>query len=167
MENICLTDSNTLYIYTGNDMSKDNRFQLHALSLSDSSSTHHFLPVDKAKAQYLFVKSKNIFQQNGSHTYFTQLFNDTVYNLNAAACTPAFVLDFSDKNIPSSFYNQPYEHIMEFFEKLHQEDRFAYGTDCFLETDKTTGPAISTRSNTGCPSFPNQLTESKSVSVHF
>ena len=25
---------------------------------------------------------------------------------------------------------------MEFFEKLHQEDRFAYGTDCFLETDK-------------------------------
>ena len=136
MENICLTDSNTLYIYTGNDMSKDNRFQLHALSLSDSSSKHHFLPVDKAKAQYLFVKSKNIFQQNGSHTYFTQLFNDTVYNLNAAACTPAFVLDFSGKNIPSSFYNQPYEHIMEFFEKLHQEDRFAYGTDCFLETDK-------------------------------
>ena len=55
MENICLTDSNTLYIYTGNDMSKDNQFQLHALSLSDSSSTHHFLPVDKAKAQYLFV----------------------------------------------------------------------------------------------------------------
>lgn len=136
MENICLTDSNTLYIYTGNDMSKDNLFQLHALSLSDSSSKHHFLPVDKAKAQYLFVKSKNIFQQNGSHTYFTQLFNDTVYNLNAAACTPAFVLDFSGKNIPSSFYNQPYEHIMEFFEKLHQEDRFAYGTDCFLETDK-------------------------------
>lgn len=108
MENICLTDSNTLYIYTGNDMSKDNRFQLHALSLSDSSSKHHFLPVDKAKAQYLFVKSKNIFQQNGSHTYFTQLFNDTVYNLNAAACTPAFVLDFSGKNIPSSFYNQPF-----------------------------------------------------------
>ena len=168
MENICLTDSNTLYIYTGNDMSKDNLFQLHALSLSDSSSTHHFLPVDKAKAQYLFVKSKNIFQQNGSHTYFTQLFNDTVYNLNAAACTPAFVLDFSGKNIPSSFYNQPYEHIMEFFVRncirktaLHTEQTV------FWKQTKTTGPVISTRSNTGCPSFPNQLTESKSVSVHF
>ena len=45
-------------------------------------------------------------------------------------------MDFEGKNIPASFFAQKYENIMDFFQNLNKENRFAYGTDCFMNTDK-------------------------------
>lgn len=136
MENIYLCDD-TMYIYTGNDMGNDNSFQLHSLSLNSPEIMNHFHEVDKHKAEYLSIKSKNIFHKSEGNCYFMQIFNDTVYNLTSKNCTPIFVLDFSNKNIPSSFYANDYENIMDFFQKLHKENRFAYGIDCFMNTENS------------------------------
>ena len=135
MENIYLSED-TMYVYTGNDMGNDNSFQIHSFEIGSHENMNGLHQIDKDKAEYLFVKSKNIFHRSEDGCYFTQLFNDTVYSLTSKKCKPEFVMDFGGRNIPSSFFANNYENIMDFFQKLHKENRFAYGIDCFMNTDK-------------------------------
>lgn len=135
MENIYLS-GDTMYVYTGNDMGNDNSFQIHSFAIASYENMNGLHMIDKNKAEYLFIKSKNIFHQSEEGCYFNQLFNDTVYCLTSKECKPEFVMDFEGKNIPSSFFAKKYENIMDFFQNLHKENRFAYGIDCFMNTDK-------------------------------
>lgn len=134
MENIYIS-GDTMYIYTGNDRGGDNSFQIHSIVTAAPEGMNDFHRIDESKADYLFVKLKNVFQRLEGRNYFTQLFNDTVFSLTSRGCTPAFVVDFSGHNIPPSFFAGNYDSVMDFFQKLHKENRFAYGIDCFMNTD--------------------------------
>ena len=46
------------------------------------------------------------------------------------------MINLEGKNIPEAFYERDYQNIMEFFTELHKQDRYAYGIDVFLETEK-------------------------------
>lgn len=128
---------NGFYVYTGNDMGFDNIYQLHYLNPETRQIEHQFKQVDEHKAKYLYVHMPNVFQKTkNGEILLTQLFNDTVYSLTPTSYIPKYVINLEGKNIPESFYERDYQNIMEFFTELHKQDRYAYGIDIFLETEK-------------------------------
>ena len=85
------------------------------------------------QAQYLFVFMTNVFQKaKDNAAYFTQMFNDTIYSLSPDAYKPKYVVNLGNHNIPKSFYEHNYRDIMDFFTRLHDENRFAYGINAFV-----------------------------------
>lgn len=135
MEHIFWHDKG-LYIYSGNETGFNNAYQLHYLNLDNKQIEHHFKPIDKYMSQYLFVFMTNIFQKaKDNAAYFTQMFNDTIYSLSPDAYKPKYVVNLGNHNIPKSFYEHNYRDIMDFFTRLHDENRFAYGINAFVETN--------------------------------
>lgn len=135
MEHIFWHDKG-LYIYSGNETGFDNAYQLHYLNLDNKQIEHHFKPIDKYMSQYLFVFMTNVFQKaKDNAAYFTQMFNDTIYSLSPDAYKPKYVVNLENHNIPKSFYEHNYRDIMDFFTRLHDENRFAYGINAFVETN--------------------------------
>lgn len=125
-----------LYIYSGNETGFDNAYQLHYLNLDNKQIEHHFKPIDKYMSQYLFVFMTNVFQKaKDNAAYFTQMFNDTIYSLSPDTYKPKYVVNLGNHNIPKSFYEHNYRDIMDFFTRLHDENRLAYGINAFVETN--------------------------------
>lgn len=125
-----------LYIYSGNETGFDNAYQLHYLNLDNKQIEHHFKPIDKYMSQYLFVFMTNVFQKaKDNAVYFTQMFNDTIYSLSPNTYKPKYVVNLGNHNIPKSFYEHNYRDIMDFFTRLHDENRLAYGINAFVETN--------------------------------
>lgn len=135
MEHIFWHDKG-LYIYSGNETGFDNAYQLHYLNLDNKQIEHHFKPIDKYMSQYLFVFMTNVFQKaKDNAVYFTQMFNDTIYSLSPNTYKPKYVVNLGNHNIPKSFYEHNYRDIMDFFTRLHDENRLAYGINAFVETN--------------------------------
>ena len=135
MEHIFWHDKG-LYIYSGNETGFNNAYQLHYLNLDNKQIEHHFKPIDKYMSQYLFVFMTNVFQKaKDNAAYFTQMFNDTIYSLSPDTYKPKYVVNLGNHNIPKSFYEHNYRDIMDFFTRLHDENRLAYGINAFVETN--------------------------------
>lgn len=136
MENIYLC-GDKMILYTGNATTETENNSLHVMDLASGEVVRHFKPVDKDQSAYLFVMNANPFVSGKSDTlaYFFQTFNDTVYQVTPQASCPKYVFDWGGKNIPRSFYEKPYEHIMDFFQQLHGNGSYAYGISSFMDTE--------------------------------
>lgn len=138
VENIFLFKDNML-LYTGNEIGKDNKNQLHLLDIAKGNIVNHFKAVDEYQSGYLHVKGTNLFQTTDNDTvcYFSQLFNDTVYSITPNSFHPEYVFEWEGKNIPKDFYSEKYQDIMDFFQHLNAKNAYVYGVNSFLETNNS------------------------------
>ena len=135
LERFCIIDDEKMLLYAGNEKGDGYEHALYTLDLQQEKITGRYLAIDDTKSAYLHVKSPNHFSCNGDTRFFYQMFNDTIYTFNEEGMPlPAYLLSFADKNIPSSFYEQKYGDIMDFFQNLLGKG-YAYGTDLFLKND--------------------------------
>lgn len=134
-ERFSIINGEKMLLYAGNEKSNEYRHTLYILDLQKEKIVNRYLEIDDNKSVYLHVKSPNHFSYSGDSRFFYQMFNDTIYTLNKGGVpTPEYLLSFADKNIPSSFYEQKYGNIMDFFQNLLGKG-YAYGTDLFLKND--------------------------------
>lgn len=133
---ISLITPQTMLLYMGNELNEENKHQVRLLNLTTQKATETALPINVEKSKYLHVNGQNITAggAEGTNRYLFQPFNDTIYRVTPSAeVSPAFYLDINKQNIPATFYDHPYENIMDFFQTLHKHT-YAYGTQLFAET---------------------------------
>ena len=134
-QNICLLDDDHLLLYTGNEENSSGQ-QLHLLNVSTGQIEKAYKPIDKSQASYLHVKSNNMFRRCDDRSIcFHQLFNDTVYHLTPEQLTAEYVVNWDGHNIPRSYFENDFQNIMEFFQDFHGKGIYAYGFNCFVETE--------------------------------
>ncbi|GHT22178.1 hypothetical protein FACS189430_03570 [Bacteroidia bacterium] len=120
-------------IYCGNEQGYENQFKLHLTK--DSQTVEQFLPVNSVQAKYLHVSAPSNFFKYKNTVSFFEMFNDTVYTLVNGNIERKYYIDYQGKNIPSSFFDNDYANIIDFFQAIHKTS-FAYGIDKFAENDK-------------------------------
>lgn len=130
---ICLLDDSTLLLYTGNEKSVDNSYQLLLLDIETNSVISHFLPIDDKKSKYVHVLSDNCFNRENDSTYFYNVFCDTVYSLVKNRLMPQYYFNLANKNIPNSFYDAEYRDVRDFFQHLLKNE-YAYGINFFMKS---------------------------------
>lgn len=132
VENIRFHNGSML-LYTGNEAENSNNCQIHFVDLQSGQHVADCKPIDKAQADYLFVKNKNLFHAgSGNALFFSQMFNDSIYSIEDKNIRAKYVCKWAEKNIPRELYDKKYANVMEFFQELHQYD-YAYGLNFFLE----------------------------------
>lgn len=118
-------------LYSGNQISTDNKYKL---ALYDSYShiiSDRFYPISPMKSDYLHMHSANNFSRYGNEVLFCELYNDTIYSVSSSGCVPLYYIDFGDKKVPSSFYENKFDNIMEFQNKFSKHD-FFYGINSLV-----------------------------------
>jgi len=133
VSNIFLIDNNIMALYLGNE-TENNNCRLWVINLEINEVIGTYLDIDKNKSKYLHVKSNNHFSSTAKHTYFYELFNDTIYSITTNGVIAKNYFEIEGKNIPKSFYEKPYSDIMDFFQNLFKHS-YAYGAAGFLEND--------------------------------
>lgn len=125
-------DEEHLLLYVGNEKSEDNYCQLVVLNPRIRKITERYLPIDDKKSEYLHVMGRNYFLPINSegNIYFYQMFNDTIYQVEKNSLIPAYYVNFGDRNIPASFFDNDYQNIMDFFQRLSPKG-YAYGINWF------------------------------------
>jgi len=134
-------------LYSGNQLSEENKYKLTVYNLSSCNVSAHFYPISKEKSSYLHVFTDNNFSRSGDEVLLCEMFNDTIYSVSASRYAPRYYIDFGKQKIPSSFYEAGYADIMDFQTKLHKHD-YSYGmsslanfqtgfiTSCFIHKRK-------------------------------
>lgn len=130
---ICLLDDSTLLLYTGNEKSADNSYQLLLLDIETNSAISHFLPIDDKKSKYVHVLFDNCFNRENDSIYFYNVFCDTVYSLVQNRLMPQYYFNLANKNIPNSFYDAKYRDVRDFFQHLLKNE-YAYGINFFMKS---------------------------------
>lgn len=125
-----------MYLYGGNETGEGNGFKIHILDYASNKIISKYLPINEYQSKYLHVKLQQCFLQTEESLYFYQVFNDTIYKLSQDMATSYLYVNLGDRNIPFAFYNQKYQNIMEFFQKLMKES-YAYGLPSFGESSSS------------------------------
>lgn len=119
--------NDSMYVlYSGNQLSEENKYKLTVYNLSSCNVSAHFYPISKEKSSYLHIFTDNNFSRCGDEVLLCEIFNDTIYSVSASKYTPRYYIDFGKQKIPSSFYEAGYADIMDFQTKLHEHDYY-YG----------------------------------------
>lgn len=126
---------NDILLYTGNETNSAN-MQLHLLDIATGTIKKSYKAIKEKQAEYLHVKGNNVFRKiSDKECCFSQLFNDTIYNVASDSISVAHTFDWDGHNIPESFYDKGFSNIMEFFQEFHSNGQYAYGINFFSETD--------------------------------
>jgi hypothetical protein len=120
-------------IYGGNEPGNENAYKLHLTQNGQNIS--QFLPVNQVQTTYLHVSALSNFFKYKHQIRFFETFNDTIYTLNGNRIEPTFHIDYRGRNIPSSFFDNDYANIFDFFQAVHNAS-YAYGITQLVENDK-------------------------------
>lgn len=124
-----------ILLYTGNESNLAN-MQLHLLDIATGTIKKSYKAIKEKQAEYLHVKGNNVFRKiSDKECCFSQLFNDTIYQVTPDSMSVVYSFDWSGHNIPESFYDKAFSNIMEFFQEFHSNGQYAYGINFFSETD--------------------------------
>jgi hypothetical protein len=179
-----LNDSLCL-LYSGNQLSSKNSMKFTTYNIKTSSIVDSFYPISEKKSKYLHVHSANNFTHSMNELLFCELYNDTIYMLSSSGYAPLYYIDFGKHKIPSSFWDNSYNNIME-FQDMISKHTISYGVNslastpngffascyvfnrrCFLYVDKRTYQAISFRQLTDERIFGNYVIDALKYKVRF
>lgn len=132
--NMALLD-NKMYFFTGNEITDESQSNIQVIDLNSGDVIQSFNPINPQKSKYLHIAVSNPFIKKGNGFYYTEMFNDTIFSLTDDEFKPARILDLGGHNVPSSFLNNEYANVMDFFQAL-QPKGYAYGVTLYQESDK-------------------------------
>lgn len=130
-----LLNDSVCLLYSGNQISEGNKNKFISYNLRTPSLTDGFYPIPEWKSKYLHIHIKNNFSGTENEMLFFELYNDTIYQVSSSEYTPLYYLDFGKDKIPSSFWNNSYENIMEFQQELSKHD-VSYGVSSLANTPR-------------------------------
>lgn len=114
-------DTETILTYSGNELDTHNAYKFNVYSATTNNS---FYPIDAQRSKYLNILSpRNFYTLKDDNTIFFEAFNDTIYTLDKSHVEPKYILSYSGKNTPPSFFTEKnYENIMDFFQAFNSRD---------------------------------------------